>query len=178
MDNFVFIQTITYTCCLFFFDYCVPLFIIIFCYYHIVQTIFHHEKALRDQAKKMNVTSLRSNSDQKAQSAEMRVAKVALINIFLWVAMWTPCKFDLLQILFQMECNHIFFFSVFIPDAAIVLQGAVGDKDKITPLVTILPALFAKSASIANPIVYAISHPKYRLVFSPLISSEMLGNFL
>ena len=47
---------------------------------------------------------------------------------------------------------------------AIVLQGAVGNQNKITPLVTILPALIAKSASIANPIVYAISHPKYRLV--------------
>ena len=38
----------------------------------------------------MNVTSLRSNVDQNAQSAEIRVAKVALANIALWVAMWTP----------------------------------------------------------------------------------------
>lgn len=87
----------------------------------------------------MNVTSLRSNVDQDAQSAEIRVAKVAMINISLWVAMWTPY-------------------------ASIVLQGAVGNQEKITPLVTILPALIAKSASIANPIIYAISHPKYRLV--------------
>lgn len=87
----------------------------------------------------MNVTSLRSNADQNAQSAEIRVAKVAMANIALWVAMWTPY-------------------------ATICLQGAVGNQDKITPLVTILPALIAKSASIANPIVYAISHPKYRLV--------------
>ena len=87
----------------------------------------------------MNVTSLRSNSDQKAQSAEIRVAKIALANICLWVAMWTPY-------------------------AAIVLQGAIGNQDEITPLVTILPALICKCASIANPIVYAISHPKYRLV--------------
>ena len=70
---------------------------------------------------------------------EIRVAKVAFANIFLWVAMWTPY-------------------------AAIVLQGAVGNQDKITPLVTILPALIAKTASVANPIVYAISHPRYRLV--------------
>ena len=62
------------------------------------------------------------------------------------------------------------FFSFSIPDAAIVLQGAVGDQDKITPLVTILPALIAKSASIANPIIYAISHPKYRLVSLHYIS--------
>ena len=52
---------------------------------------------------------------------------------------------------------------------AIVLQGAVGNQDKITPLVTILPALIAKSASIANPIIYAISHPKYRLVLFSIV---------
>lgn len=133
------LQIITYTCCLFFFNYCTPLSIIIFCYYHIVQAIVHHEKALRDQAKKMNVASLRSNADANAQSAEMRIAKVALMNISLWVGMWTPY-------------------------AAIVLQGAVGNQEKITPIVTILPALICKCASIANPIIYAISHPKYRLV--------------
>jgi r-opsin len=106
-----------------------------------VGAIYKHEEALREQAKKMNVTSLRSNSDQNAQSAEIRVAKIAMMNITLWVAAWTPY-------------------------AAICLQGAVGNQDKITPLVTILPALIAKSASIFNPIVYAISHPKYRLVNS------------
>jgi r-opsin len=113
--------------------------VIIFCYYHIVRAIVHHEDALRDQAKKMNVSSLRSNADQKSQSSEIRVAKIAMMNITLWVAAWTPY-------------------------AAICLQGAVGNQDKITPLVTILPALIAKSASIFNPVVYTISHPKYRLV--------------
>ncbi|XP_046446922.1 compound eye opsin BCRH1-like, partial [Daphnia pulex] len=120
------------------YDYCFPLIIIVYCYYHIVGAIVHHEKALREQAKKMNVSSLRSNSDQTAQSAEIRVAKIAMMNISLWVAAWTPY-------------------------AAICLQGAVGNQDKITPLVTILPALIAKSATIFNPVVYAISHPKYRL---------------
>ena len=113
--------------------------IIVFCYYHIVQAIFHHEKELREQAKKMNVTSLRSNTDQNAQSAEMRIAKVAMINISLWVIMWTPY-------------------------ASITMQGAWGNQETIAPLVTVLPALLAKSASVANPIIYAISHPKYRLV--------------
>lgn len=119
----------------------------------------HHEKSLREQAKKMNVTSLRSNADQNAQSAEIRIAKVAMVNISLWVAMWTPCKSNWIGDL--VLALHTL---VGIPDAAIVLQGAVGDQEKITPLVTILPALIAKSASIANPIIYAISHPKYRLV--------------
>jgi r-opsin len=61
-----------------------------YCYYFIVTTIFDHEKTLREQAKKMNVTSLRSNADSNAASAEIKIAKVALCNIALWAAMWTP----------------------------------------------------------------------------------------
>lgn len=132
------LQTISFTLTLFVADYCTPLGIIIYCYYFIVKAIVQHERALREQAAKMNVTSLRSKADT-GDSAEIRVAKAALLNISLWVAMWTPY-------------------------ASIVIQGALGYQHTITPLVTILPALIAKSASIANPIIFAISHPKYRLV--------------
>ena len=143
------VQTISYTVTLFVTNYCFQLAVIIGSYYHIVQAIFHHEKELREQAKKMNVTSLRSNANANGETAEFRIAKCALVNITLWVAMWTPY-------------------------AAIVLQGAVGDQSKITPLVTILPALICKTASIYNPIIFAISHPKYRLVSaaSYLVSFE------
>lgn len=43
-------------------------------------------------------------------------------------------------------------------------QGVAGNHENITPLVTMLPALLAKSASCYNPFVYAISHPKFRQV--------------
>ena len=100
----------------------------------------------------MNVTSLRSNADQNAQSAEMRVAKVAMINISLWVIMWTPY-------------------------ASIAMQGVWGNQDKILPLVTIIPALMTKAASVANPIIYAISHPKYRLVGLIRINNKLMIYF-
>jgi r-opsin len=137
-------STVSYTCTLFATNYCTPLTIIVFCYFHIVRAIFHHEKELRDQAAKMNVASLRSNANANEQSAEIRIAKIALMNISLWVGMWTPY-------------------------ASIVLQGAMGDQNKITPLVTILPALICKCASIANPIIFAISHPRYRLALQKTI---------
>ena len=123
--------------------------IILFCYYHIVQAIVHHEKALREQAKKMNVTSLRSNADQNAQSAEIRIAKVAMLNISLWLIMWTPY-------------------------ASIAMQGVWGNQSKITPLMTIIPALMTKAASVSNPIIYAISHPKYRLVIEYFCNSKVI----
>lgn len=43
-----------------------------------------------DQAKKMNVESLRSNQNQQTQSAEIRIAKAAITICALFVASWTP----------------------------------------------------------------------------------------
>ncbi|XP_042857312.1 compound eye opsin BCRH2-like [Penaeus japonicus] len=118
--------------------YCIPLTIIIFVYSQIVGAIRQHEKALRDQAKKMNVENLRSNADTKKQSAEVRIAKVAVANVFLWLLTWTPYAY-------------------------VVMIGLFGDQEKVTPLVSALPALIAKTASVYNPIMFAISHPKFRL---------------
>ena len=43
----------------------------------IVKAVVMHEAALKAQAKKMNVDSLRSNADDN-ESAEVRIAKVSL----------------------------------------------------------------------------------------------------
>ena len=56
-----------------------PLFLIIYSYYFIISAVSAHEKAMREQAKKMNVASLRS-SDNANTSAEHKLAKV--INCF------------------------------------------------------------------------------------------------
>ncbi|KAA0204025.1 MWS opsin, partial [Hyalella azteca] len=122
---------------LFFFCYCVPLSTILYSYVYIVKAIISHEKAMREQAKKMNVTNLRSGKDDGGQSAEMRVAKVACINVTLWLVCWTPY-------------------------AAIVLQGLFFDQSSITPLVSMLPALLCKTTACYNPMVYALSHPRFR----------------
>jgi len=119
------------------FCFCLPLALIVLCYYNIVKAVWAHEKALKDQAKKMNVASLRSNDDAAKQSAEIRIAKVAMINITLWVIAWTPF-------------------------AVICLIGITGDQKLLTPLVSTLPILFAKTSCVYNPLIYAISHPKFR----------------
>ena len=49
-------------------------------------------------------------------------------------------------------------------DCHVIPQGVMGDVSGISPLVTTLPALLAKSCSCYNPFVYAISHPKFRQV--------------
>ena len=84
---------------------------------------------MREQAKKMNVKSLRSSEDCD-KSAEAKLAKVALTTISLWFMAWTPylviCYFGLFKI------------------------------DGLTPLITIWGATFAKTSAVYNPIVYGI----------------------
>lgn len=81
---------------------------IVYYYSQIVSNVINHEKALKEQAKKMNVESLRSNQNQASQSAEIRIAKAAITICFLFVASWTPY-------------------------AVLALIGAFGDHRLLTP---------------------------------------------
>lgn len=64
--------------------------LIIYYYSQIVSHVVNHEKALKEQAKKMNVETLRSNQNQQTSSVEVRIAKAAITVCFLFVASWTP----------------------------------------------------------------------------------------
>lgn len=117
-----------------FFVYFFPLFLIIYSYYFILKTVFAHEKNMRAQAKKMNVASLRSSdSDVKT---EYKLAKVALVTITLWFMAWTPY--------------------------CVINFAGVFELASLSPLSTIWGSVFAKANGVYNPIVYGISHPKYR----------------
>merc|ERR1712215_271130 len=120
---------------LFVFCYCIPLATILYAYFFIVKAVVAHEAAMRAQAKKMNVANLRSGTE--GESAEMRVAKTAVMNVTIWAICWTPY-------------------------CAIVVQGMWFDQDKITPMITMLPAMLAKTCACYNPMVYALSHPRFR----------------
>lgn len=109
--------------------YFTPLCLICFSYWFIIEAVAAHEKAMRDQAKKMNVKSLRSSEDCE-KSAEAKLAKVALTTISLWFMGWTPYLIICYCGLFEVEI--------------------------LTPLNTIWGGTFAKISAAFNPIVYAI----------------------
>lgn len=134
-DNF---DTRLFVGCIFFCSYLVPMTMIIIYYSQIVSHVFAHEKQLREQAKKMNVESLRSNAGQSKETAEIRIAKAAITICFLFVASWTPY-------------------------GVMALIGAFGDKTLLTPGVTMIPACCCKLVACIDPYVYAISHPRYRM---------------
>ncbi|ETN59672.1 opsin-1 [Anopheles darlingi] len=117
------------------FVYWLPLFLIIYCYTYILQAVSAHERNMREQAKKMNVASLRS-SDASKTNAEIKLAKIALVTITLWFMAWTPYL--------------------------VINYAGIFGTGEISPLQTIWGSVFAKANSVYNPIVYGISHPKYR----------------
>ncbi|KFM77102.1 Ocellar opsin, partial [Stegodyphus mimosarum] len=108
--------------------YFMPLFTLIYNYTFIVRSVAEHEEQLREQAKKMNVSSLRANSDQQKQSAECRLAKIALMTVGLWFIAWTPYL-------------------------SIAWSGVFSSGKRLTPLATIWGAVFAKAVAVYNPIV-------------------------
>uniref|UniRef100_A0A3B5MQR6 G-protein coupled receptors family 1 profile domain-containing protein n=2 Tax=Xiphophorus couchianus TaxID=32473 RepID=A0A3B5MQR6_9TELE len=68
---------------------------------------------------------------------EWRMARVALGVILLFVVSWSPYS-------------------------AVALTATAGYAHLLTPYMNSVPAIIAKASAIHNPIIYAITHPKYR----------------
>lgn len=72
---------------------------------------------------------------------EWKMAKVALLVILLFVISWSP-------------------YSV------VALTATAGYSHLLTPYMNSVPAVIAKASAIHNPIIYAITHPKYRVAIA------------
>ncbi|XP_071532849.1 opsin, ultraviolet-sensitive-like [Panulirus ornatus] len=133
-------NTRTFVAAIFFFAFIVPCVLIMYFYSQIYGHVRAHEKAMRAQAKKMNVENLRSvgSKEDQEKSAEGRIAKVCMGLYFLFVISW-------------------------LPYAVVALIAAFGNRDVLTPLVSMIPALTCKTVACIDPWVYAINHPRYRL---------------
>ncbi|KAL1451209.1 hypothetical protein WDU94_003493 [Cyamophila willieti] len=78
-------------------------------------------------------------SQDKEKSAEIRIAKVAILIFCLFLISWTPY-------------------------ATIALTGCFGNRNVITPMLGMIPAVAAKIVSCIDPWIYAINHPRFRYV--------------
>lgn len=107
--------------------YVVPLFIIICCYVFIIWEVHVHAKKFKKAANKLKAGANKSNEDHSKQKKEVKTAKIAAIIIACWVIAWTP-------------------YSV------VSLIGIATDATLLTPLASQLPAVFAKTAAVYNPI--------------------------
>ncbi|XP_053196976.1 melanopsin-A-like [Scomber japonicus] len=131
----------SYTMLLFTFVFFIPLSIIIFCYCCIFRAIRHTTRAIT----KINCEGTRDSAKRvHRMRSEWKMAKIALIVILLYVISWAPYS-------------------------CAALTAFAGYADLLTPYMHSVPAVIAKASAIHNPIIYAITHPKYRSALSRYI---------
>lgn len=132
-------------------NYCIPMTFIIYFYYHIVKAIFFQEAAMkRAQAKLITTSKQLVNHDN--WMIEIKLAKLALNNVLVWLLAWTPY-------------------------AVVCLIGSFGNTALVTPLVSQLPSFFAKFASAFNPLTTSLAHPKVRNAISDMFPSLGLAKY-
>ncbi|XP_035770754.1 melanopsin-A-like [Neolamprologus brichardi] len=128
-----------YTMLLFIFVFFLPLFIIIYCYIFIFRAIRNTNQAvgkINGSVHSHGSTRDSMKSFQRLQN-EWKMAKIALIVILLYVISWSPYS-------------------------TVALTAFAGYADMLTPYMNSVPAIIAKASAVHNPIIYAITHPKYR----------------
>uniref|UniRef100_A0A3P8VJT6 Opsin 4b n=1 Tax=Cynoglossus semilaevis TaxID=244447 RepID=A0A3P8VJT6_CYNSE len=131
----------SYTMLLFTFVFFIPLFIIILCYCSIFRAIRDTTRAIT----KINSGGTRDSAKKiHKMKSEWKMAKIALIVIFFFVISWAPYS-------------------------CVALTAFAGYGDILTPYMNTVPAVIAKASAIHNPIIYAITHPKYRSALSRYI---------
>jgi len=113
----------------------IPMAFVVYFYSQICKAVLSHEAELKKQAKKMGVDSLKQKGSE--QSTEVKVAKVAIGNVVLWILTWCPY-------------------------AIVVMIGLAGRYDMLTPVLVGLPSLLIKTTSSLNPLCFAFAHPVYR----------------
>ncbi|KAM6330332.1 melanopsin [Podargus strigoides] len=138
-----------YTMLLFCFVFFIPLIAIIYSYVFIFEAIKKANKSIQTFGCK------RGNREFQKQYQRMKnewkMAKIALIVILLYVISWSP-------------------YSV------VALVAFAGYSHILTPFMNSIPAVIAKASVIHNPIIYAITHPKYRTAIATYV--PCLGSLL
>ncbi|XP_063076050.1 melanopsin-like [Engraulis encrasicolus] len=101
--------------------------------------IFRAIRIARKEIK--DITCGQASKVFERMQSEWRMAKVALLVISLFVLSWSP-------------------YSV------VALTATAGYSHLLTPYMNSVPAVIAKASAIHNPIIYAITHPKYRVAIA------------
>lgn len=120
----------------------IPFVLITFCYVSILRVVIF-------QRNLQNTTtdSVVHVKEKDKQKQEIRLALVVFLVIGLWFAAWTPY-------------------------AIVSLLGIANRLDLITPLSSMIPALFCKTASCMDPYIYAVTHSRFKAEIKALFQSR------
>lgn len=94
----------------------------------------------------MSANSIQSSKDKN--KTEVKLALVVIGVIGLWFLAWTP-------------------YSI------VALLGISGNERYLTPLGSMVPAVFCKISACINPYLYAINHPRFRSELRRLLGCPM-----
>lgn len=122
----------SYVFSMFSFGFVLPASITIVCYVNIVRAVSNQAKTMSKTAEKMGAKTTKDDHKQ-----EIRLAKIAAGTFALFLASWSPY-------------------------ATVTIGGMAGHTWLITPYSCELPVMFAKMSAVYNPLLYALSHPKFR----------------
>lgn len=118
-------------------NYAMPFLISTTCMSMIVSSSMRHNRIIKLQAAKMNMSSLRCNQRHEYMKEEIRNGRICVAIGLVWFWVSTPYLF-------------------------LRFQGIMGDHESITPLRTLFLSLYAKSSTLISPIVISLFHRKYR----------------
>lgn len=119
-----------------------PFLTISFCYLSIFRVVvLNRNISTSDQGQRLSTRHVKERVKRKA---EIKLAFLVIAVIALFFISWTPY-------------------------AVVALLGIAGKKDLITPISSMIPALFCKTAACINPFIYIITHPKFRNEFKKLL---------
>ncbi|XP_028171610.1 opsin, ultraviolet-sensitive-like [Ostrinia furnacalis] len=119
-----------------------PFCTISFCYLSIFRVVVCNRNiSTTNQEQRLSTRHVKERAKRKA---EIKLAFLVMAVIALFFISWTPY-------------------------AVVALLGIAGKKDLITPITSMVPALFCKTAACINPFIYIITHPKFRNEFKKLL---------
>lgn len=81
---------------------------------------------------------IRVQSNKAKNSTEIKLATVIINIILLWFVAWSPY-------------------------AMVALIGILGHEEWLTPLVSMIPAIFCKLSACINPYLYSLTHQRFKL---------------
>ena len=128
------VDNVSYVICAFFACYVVPLLYIFYFYFFIVKTVSKFYKAMRSSK-----TPYMALAYTGKISTEAKINRLAVTSVLLWILAWTPY-------------------------AIVVLTAQFGPRHLITPLVSQIPSLSAKTFTVFNCVTFGFSHPNIQKV--------------
>ena len=130
-------SNVSFVWTMFFCGFVVPVSVIVVCYAGIARSVRAHARETHMLRAAISREEARTITSKKAKRQEVVIAKISALAVLLFVLSWSPY-------------------------AVVSLCGILGYQEIITPYVAAIPAMVAKTSAVWNPLLYGLTHTKFR----------------